>query len=161
MANERNNQDWYISRIQGFKNIDKDTMISVLRILSGTWLQRCSERTKTLTLVINPEKCDFEIWRNRVVADDELENPTLQITQTEARKIDADCEVGEEVTDEVHFADFGRRAILNLRQTLASKILGITGPIVCLQNIKIKSVRLYLQMYIRFGKRNFTVWWRW
>lgn len=57
------------------------------------------------------------------MADDELEDPNLQLTLTEARKIDADCEVGEEVTDEVHFADFGRRAILNLRQTLASKIL--------------------------------------
>ena len=75
-------------------------------------------------VIINPEKGDFEIWRNRtVVADDELEDENLQLTLTEARKIDADCEVGEEVTDEVHFADFGRRAILNLRQTLASKIL--------------------------------------
>ena len=75
-------------------------------------------------VIINPEKGDFEIWRNRkVVADDELEDENLQLTLTEARTIDPDCEVGEEVTDEVHFADFGRRAILNLRQTLASKIL--------------------------------------
>ena len=75
-------------------------------------------------VIINPEKGDFEIWRNRtVVADDELEDENLQLTLTEPVRIDADCEVGEEVTDEVHFADFGRRAILNLRQTLASKIL--------------------------------------
>jgi N utilization substance protein A len=58
-----------------------------------------------------------------VVADDQLENPNLQLTLSQAREIDPDCEVGEEVTDEVHFANFGRRAILNLRQTLASKIL--------------------------------------
>jgi len=75
-------------------------------------------------VIINIDKGDFEIWRNReVVADDELEDPNLQITLTEALKIDDDYEVGEEVTDEVKLADFGRRAILNLRQNLASKIL--------------------------------------
>ena len=98
-----------LAEFKELKNIDKDTMI-------GT--------DENYDVIINPEKGDFEIWRNRtVVADDELEDENLQLTLTEARKIDADCEVGEEVTDEVHFADFGRRAILNLRQTLASKIL--------------------------------------
>ena len=75
-------------------------------------------------VIVNPDKGDFEIWRNReVVADEELTNPNMQISLTEAQKIDASYEVGEEVTDEVIFAKFGRRAILNLRQTLASKIL--------------------------------------
>jgi N utilization substance protein A len=75
-------------------------------------------------VIINPDKGDFEIWRNRqIVEDDALEDENLQITLSEAKKIDADFEVGEDVTDEVHFADFGRRAVLNLRQTLASKIL--------------------------------------
>ena len=75
-------------------------------------------------VIVNPDKGDFEIWRNReVVADEDLENPNLQISLSEARKIDVSYEVGEEVTDEVNFAKFGRRAILNLRQTLASKIL--------------------------------------
>ena len=75
-------------------------------------------------VIINIDKGDFEIWRNReVVADDQLEDPNLQITLTNALKIDGDYEVGEDVTDEVKLADFGRRAILNLRQNLASKIL--------------------------------------
>jgi N utilization substance protein A len=75
-------------------------------------------------VIVNPDKGDFEIYRNRaVVADEELTNPNRQITLTEARKIDASYEIGEEVTDEVIFEKFGRRAILNLRQTLASKIL--------------------------------------
>jgi len=75
-------------------------------------------------VIVNPDKGDFEIYRNRVVVEDEeLENDNKEISLTEARKIDASYEVGEEVTDEVIFAKFGRRAILNLRQTLASKIL--------------------------------------
>lgn len=106
------------------KNIDKDTMISVLEDSFRNVIAKMFGTDENYDVIINPEKGDFEIWRNRtVVADDELEDENLQLTLTEARKIDADCEVGEEVTDEVHFADFGRRAILNLRQTLASKIL--------------------------------------
>jgi len=113
-----------LAEFKDLKNIDKDTMISVLEDSFRNVNAKMFGTDENFDVIINPEKGDFEIWRNRtVVADDELENPTLQITQTEARKIDADCEVGEEVTDEVHFADFGRRAILNLRQTLASKIL--------------------------------------
>ncbi|MCE5225831.1 MAG: transcription termination factor NusA [Porphyromonadaceae bacterium] len=113
-----------LAEFKDLKNIDKDTMISVLEDSFRNVIAKMFGTDENFDVIINPEKGDFEIWRNRtVVADDELENATLQITQTEARKIDADCEVGEEVTDEVHFADFGRRAILNLRQTLASKIL--------------------------------------
>ena len=75
-------------------------------------------------VIVNPAKGDFEIWRNRaIVADGDLTNPNLEISLSEARKIDPSFEVGEECSEEVHFADFGRRAILNLRQTLASKIL--------------------------------------
>ena len=75
-------------------------------------------------VIVNPDKGDFEIYRNRtVVADDELKNPNLEIAYSEARQIDEECELGEEITDKVNFLDFGRRAILNLRQTLASKIL--------------------------------------
>ena len=113
-----------LAEFKDLKNIDKDTMISVLEDSFRNVIAKMFGTDENFDVIINPEKGDFEIWRNgTVVADDELENATLQITQTEARKIDADCEVGEEVTDEVHFADFGRRAILNLRQTLASKIL--------------------------------------
>ncbi|HBJ09066.1 MAG TPA: transcription termination/antitermination protein NusA, partial [Coprobacter fastidiosus] len=75
-------------------------------------------------VIVNPDKGDFEIWRNReVVEDGQVSDPNLQISLSEAKKIDNDYEVGEEVTDEVIFEKFGRRAILNLRQTLASKIL--------------------------------------
>ena len=113
-----------LAEFKELKNIDKDTMISVLEDSFRNVIAKMFGTDENYDVIINPEKGDFEIWRNRtVVADDELEDENLQLTRTEARKIDADCEVGEEVTDEVHFADFGRRAILNLRQTLASKIL--------------------------------------
>lgn len=113
-----------LAEFKELKNIDKDTMISVLEDSFRNVIAKMFGTDENYDVIINPEKGDFEIWRNRtVVADDELEDENLQLTLTEARKIDADCEVGEEVTDEVHFADFGRRAILNLRQTMASKIL--------------------------------------
>ena len=113
-----------LAEFKELKNIDKDTMISVLEDSFRNVIAKMFGTDENYDVIINPEKGDFEIWRNRtVVADDELEDENLQLTLTEARKIDADCEVGEDVTDEVHFADFGRRAILNLRQTLASKIL--------------------------------------
>lgn len=113
-----------LAEFKELKNVDKDTMISVLEDSFRNVIAKMFGTDENYDVIINPEKGDFEIWRNRtVVADDELEDENLQLTLTEARKIDADCEVGEEVTDEVHFADFGRRAILNLRQTLASKIL--------------------------------------
>ncbi|OAV72443.1 Transcription elongation protein nusA [Bacteroidales bacterium Barb6] len=106
------------------KNIDKETMINVLEESFRSTIAKMFGTDENYDVIINAEKGDFEIWRNRtVVADDELEDPNLEITLTEARVIDPDSVVGEEVTDEVHFTNFGRRAILNLRQTLASKIL--------------------------------------
>ncbi len=106
------------------KNIDRVTMMSVLEDVFRSVLIRQYGTDENFDVIINIDKGDFEIWRNReVVADDKLEDPNLQITLTEALKIDDDYEVGEEVTDEVKLADFGRRAILNLRQNLASKIL--------------------------------------
>ena len=80
--------------------------------------------TKNFDVIVNPDKGDFEIHRNRVVvADGEVEDENKEISLTDARKIEADYEVGEDVSEEVDFNKFGRRAILNLRQTLASKIL--------------------------------------
>lgn len=113
-----------LAEFKELKNIDKDTMFSVLEDSFRNVIAKMFGTDENYDVIINPEKGDFEIWRNRkVVADDELEDSNLEISLTDARQIDADCEVGEEITDEVHFADFGRRAILNLRQTLASKIL--------------------------------------
>ena len=113
-----------LAEFKELKNIDKDTMISVLEESFRNVIAKMFGTDENYDLIINPEKGDFEIWRNRVaVADSDLVNPSLQISISDARKIDPDCTIGEEVTDEVYFADFGRRAILNLRQTLASKIL--------------------------------------
>jgi N utilization substance protein A len=99
-------------------------MMSVLEEVFRSVLIRQYESDDNFDIIINIDKGDFEIWRNRtVVADDELEDPNLEITLTDALKIDDDYEIGEEVTDEVKLVDFGRRAILNLRQNLASKIL--------------------------------------
>ena len=106
------------------KNIDRTTMVSVLEESFRSVIAKMFGSDKNYDVIVNPDKGDFEIWRNRVVvADEELTNPNMQITLSEAQKIDASYEEGEEVTDEVIFAKFGRRAILNLRQTLASKIL--------------------------------------
>lgn len=113
-----------LAEFKELKNIDKDTMISVLEESFRNVIAKMFGTDENYDVIINPEKGDFEIWRNRIVVeDDELTDANLQTKLSEAREIDPDCEVGEEVTDEVHFAKFGRRAILNLRQTLASKIL--------------------------------------
>jgi N utilization substance protein A len=106
------------------KNIDRVTMMSVLEDVFRSVLIKQYGTDENFDVIINIDKGDFEIWRNReVVEDDKLEDPNLQISLSEAQKIDSDYEVGEEVTDEVKLIDFGRRAILNLRQNLASKIM--------------------------------------
>ena len=112
------------SEFKELKNIDRTTMVSVLEESFRSVIAKMFGTDENYDVIVNPDKGDFEIWRNReVVSDEDLENPNLQIPLSEAQKIDASYEVGEEVTDEVNFAKFGRRAILNLRQTLASKIL--------------------------------------
>jgi N utilization substance protein A len=106
------------------KNVDRMTLISVLEEAFRNVISKMFGSDENYDIIINPDKGDFEIWRNReVVPDDELEDSNLQISLTEAQKIDPDYEVGEEITDAVDFAGFGRRAVLNLRQTLASKIM--------------------------------------
>lgn len=106
------------------KNIDRVTMMSVLEDVFRSVLIKQFGSDEKFDVIINIDKGDFEIWRNReVVEDGELEDPMLQISLSDAKKIDDDYEIGEEVTDEVKLADFGRRAILNLRQNLASKIM--------------------------------------
>ena len=106
------------------KSIDRATMMSVLENVFKNVLQKTYGTDENFDVIINIDKGDFEIWRNReVVADEDFEDPNRQITLKEAKKIDADYEIGEEVTDEVKLAQFGRRAILNLRQNLASRIM--------------------------------------
>lgn len=106
------------------KNIDRTTLISILEEAFRNIISKMFGSDENYNIIINPDKGDFEIWRNReVVPDNELTDSNLQITLSDAKKIEPDYEVGEEITDEVNFAGFGRRAVLNLRQALASKIL--------------------------------------
>ncbi|MGL5938555.1 MAG: transcription termination factor NusA [Phocaeicola sp.] len=112
------------SEFKDLKNIDRTTMVSVLEESFRSVIAKMFGTDENYDVIVNPDKGDFEIYRNReVVADNEVTNPNMQISLTEAQKVDASYEVGEEVGEEVIFAKFGRRAILNLRQTLASKIL--------------------------------------
>lgn len=112
------------SEFKELKNIDRMTMISVLEDSFRNVIAKMFGTDENYDVIINPDKGDLEIWRNRtIVEDNELEDPNIEISLSDAKKIDKDFEVGEDVTDEVFFEDFGRRAILNLRQTLASKIL--------------------------------------
>ena len=127
MAKQKENVLNLVDTFQEFKelkNIDRATMINVLEESFRNVIAKMFGSDKNYDVIVNPDKGDFEIRRNRVVVnDDELTNPNAEIALSEALKIDEDYEVGEEVTDEVSFISFGRRAILNLRQTLASKIL--------------------------------------
>ena len=106
------------------KNIDRTTLVSVLEESFRNVIAKIYGSDENFDVIVNPDKGDFEIHRNRiVVADGEVEDENKEIALSEAQKIEPDYEVGEEVSEEVDFAKFGRRAILNLRQTLASKIL--------------------------------------
>lgn len=106
------------------KSIDRPTMMSVLEDVFRNMLIKMYGSDDNYDIIINIDKGDFEIWRNReVVENGEVEDPNRQISLTEAKKIDDDYEVGEEVTDEVKLQHFGRRAILALRQNLTSRIL--------------------------------------
>ena len=106
------------------KNIDRATLVSVLEESFRSVIAKLFGSEDNYDVIVNPDKGDFEIYRNRtVVADGEVKDDNREISLTEARQIDEDYEVGEEVSENVDFAKFGRRAILTLRQTLASKIL--------------------------------------
>jgi len=108
------------------KNIDRATMMSVLEDVFRGLLLKNYGSDENFDVIINIDKGDFEIWRNReVVEDKDVTDENLQIALSEAKKIDDDYEVGEEVTDEVKLVDFGRRTILSLRQNLTSRILDL------------------------------------
>ena len=106
------------------KNIDRATLVSVLEESFRSVIAKMFGSDENYDVIVNPDKGDFEIYRNRtVVADGEVQDDNREISLTDARQIDGDYEIGEEVSESVDFAKFGRRAILTLRQTLASKIL--------------------------------------
>ncbi len=112
------------SEFKSLKNIDKDTLVKVLEESFRNVIAKMFGTDSNFDVIINPDKGDLEIWRVRIVVEDgAVENPMTQISLSEVREIDEDYDLGEEYTDRVYFEDFGRRAILNLRQTLSSKIL--------------------------------------
>lgn len=112
------------SEFKELKNIDRVTMMSVLEDVFRSMLIKQYGSDDGFDVIINIDKGDFEIWRNReVVEDGDVEDENLQIALSKAKQIDEDYEVGEEVTDEVKLLDFGRRSILSLRQNLTARIL--------------------------------------
>ena len=121
---ERPNMIETFKEFKDTKSIDRTTLVSVLEESFRNVLAKIFGSDENFDVIVNPDKGDFEIHRNRVVvADGEVQDENKEISLTDARKIEADYEVGEDVSEEVDFNKFGRRAILNLRQTLASKIL--------------------------------------
>ena len=126
----RKNEEETVSMVDTFrefketKNIDRTTLMSVLEESFLNVIAKIFGSDENFDVIVNPDKGDFEIYRNRTVVADGVEHDeNKEITLTEARKIQPDYEVGEDVSEKVDFSKFGRRAILNLRQTLASKVL--------------------------------------
>ncbi len=112
------------SEFKETKHIDRTTMVGVLEESFRSVIAKIFGSDENFDVIVNPDKGDFEIYRNReVVADGEVTDENKQIPLSEAQEIDADYEVGEEVSENIDFTKFGRRAILTLRQTLASRIL--------------------------------------
>ena len=106
------------------KNIDSPTMMSVLEDIFRTQLAKMYGTADNFDIIINIDKGDFEIWRNRTVVET-VEDPNTEISKEEVDKIDNSYEIGEEFTEEVKLASFGRRGILNLRQNLSGRIMDI------------------------------------
>ena len=122
----------YINLISNFaefkelKSIDNATLIGVLEDVFRHALQKQFESDENFDVIINPEKGDLEIWRNRtVVEDDAVENVNTEIALSEVKAIDATYEIGDEYVDQIDMTKFGRRAVLSLRQNLASRILDL------------------------------------
>lgn len=111
------------SEFKEFKNIDRETMMRILEDVFRHMLAKKYGSADNIDIIVNIDKGDLEIWRNREIVDDnEVEDENLQIAYSEAIKIEPDFEIGEEVTDEIKMLDFGRREILAIRQNLISKI---------------------------------------
>ncbi len=114
------------SEFKELKNIDKQSFINVMEDSFRNVIAKMYGTDANYDVIINPDKGDLEIYRNRTVVEDgKLQNENTEIEYSNALKIDDECEIGEEVTDKVDFMSFGRRMILNLRQTLASKIMDL------------------------------------
>ena len=111
------------SEFKDEKLIDRVTLMVILEEVFRNTLKRKYGSDENFDIIINPDKGDLEIWRNRIVVDDgKVEDPNQEIELTDAKKIEPDFEVGEDVSEEVKLIDLGRRVILSLRQNLVSKI---------------------------------------
>ena len=111
------------SEFKEFKNIDRETMMNILEEVFKNMLKRRFGEDNNFDVIINVDKGDLEVWRNReIVPDGEVEDETLEIAYSDAIKIEPDFEIGEEVSEEVNILDFGRRAVMSLRQNLVGKI---------------------------------------
>ena len=114
------------AELKEFKNIDNSTMLSILEEAFRKVISNIYGSDQNYHFIFNPDKGDFEIWRNRIVVeDDKVEDPHLEISLSDARKIADDYEVGEEVQEQVDINSFGRRAVLNLSQILSAKIVDV------------------------------------
>ena len=114
------------SEFKEFKNIDRETMMNVLEDVFRSVMLKKYGTDENVDVIINIDKGDLEIWRNReIVADNDIEDNNLQISYSDAIKIEPDFEIGEEVSEQVFLKDFGRRQVLSLRQTLTSRILDL------------------------------------
>ena len=114
------------AELKEFKNIDNSTMLSILEEAFRKVISNIYGSDQNYDFIFNPDKGDFEIWRNRIVVeDDKVEDPHLEISLSDARKIADDYEVGEEVQEQVDINSFGRRAVLNLSQILSAKIVDV------------------------------------
>jgi len=112
------------SEFKEFKNIDRSTMMLILEDVFRNMLQKKYGSAENFDIIVNIDKGDLEVWRNRVIVEDgAVEDPNEEIEYSEAIKIEPDFEIGEEVSEPVRMVDFGRREILAIRQNLASKIL--------------------------------------
>ncbi|MBR4367450.1 MAG: transcription termination/antitermination protein NusA [Bacteroidaceae bacterium] len=127
MPRKKENEENLLSVFTDFiahKKIDRTTLVSVLEDSFRSAIAKIYGSDENFKVIVNPDKGDFEIYRNRtVVEDDDVIDENAEISLSEARKIDDDYEVGEDVSEKINFSDFGRRAILNLRQAMSSKLL--------------------------------------
>ncbi len=107
-----------------FKNVDKETLMAILEEVFRNMIIKKYGSDENFDIIINPEKGDLEIWRNReIVEDGEVEDENVEVSLSEALKVEDDFEVGEELSEEIKLESFGRRNVLSLRQNLAGRIL--------------------------------------
>ena len=107
-----------------FKNVDKETLMAILEEVFRNMIIKKYGSDENFDIIINPEKGDLEIWRNReIVEDGDVEDENMEVSLSEALKVEDDFEVGEELSEEIKLESFGRRNVLSLRQNLAGRIL--------------------------------------